>query len=167
MKISLDNHYWKVDTESYLGFVSVNLYDIDELPFDLSKGLVNGILNENHFGKDPNPNLKPASYYGSLDLKKVSADDFTLCSTTELNDLFAQYFSEPDWGKKCLEAFKANKKAADHFLSSKSFISDKHYFLCKEWIDESKLTELDFFDYLVCTISPFKNKVAVCTYGVD
>ena len=162
------NHEWIVDEKNYLGFVGVNIYECNKNPlnFEIIELIEQGLLINNHFEREIEPESNPTSFYGPIKLCELEKSDFIYCDNLKLEECYNKYWSDKDWGKD-LEVFKRHKKNAEDYLKQIGFNSNNHYFLSQEWIPKKKTVELNFFAYFVCIISISENRIAVITYGED
>lgn len=168
MNYTLESHTWIHDDKQYLGFVGVNIYECEKIQsnFKIKDLIDDGLLIDGHLARELDPKASPTSIYGPLELQEIDSTDFIECDNAKLDDCYKKYWSDKNWGAD-LEVFKKHKSLVDDQLKEHSFHSDRHFFLCQEWVSENKHVELNFFAYFVCVISISKNRIAVITYGED
>lgn len=159
-------HIWQVDKKSALGFMCINIYDIKVEGFDIINEIQNGLLNDNHFGKNIEANELTLQNYGSLDLTKIQEKDFLIVDSDNLEKLFNKLWSETDWGAD-LPIFKDYYSIANQYLESIEFKANKHFFLNKGWLEKDKIIEPDFFGYLTVVLSINDTEIGITTYGID
>ena len=67
------NHEWIVDEKNYLGFVGVNIYECNKNPlnFEIIELIEQGLLINNHFEREIEPESNPTFFYGQTRLSNV------------------------------------------------------------------------------------------------
>tara|TARA_R100000306_G_scaffold22765_4_gene26143 strand:- start:119 stop:631 length:513 start_codon:yes stop_codon:yes gene_type:complete len=170
MTLELRQNIWKSD-ESGLGFYCVNIFECSEKNPELKELLKNRILKEKEFG--PIRTMKkvlkePTNYYGSILLNKIETSDFKTLNFSDLNSEFQEYWKDEDWGED-LPIFKKNFELAISSLNRFELSIRNFYYINAEKTDSEKLTDPNFFTYLVCVISTEKesNKIITLTFGLD
>ena len=170
MNLELKQNIWKSD-ESGLGFYCVNIFECSEKKPELKELLENGILKEKEFG--PISTMKKelkesADYYGSILLNKIEISDFKTLNFCDLNSEFQEYWKDEDWGED-LPIFKKNFELAISNLDKFELSNWNFYYINAEKTDSEKLTDPNFFTYLICVISTEKesNKIITLTFGLD
>ena len=170
MNLELKQNIWKSD-ESGLGFYCVNIFECSEKNPELKELLKNNILKEKEFGpiKTMEKELKePTDFYGSILLNKIDISDFKKLDFSDFNSEFQKYWKDEDWGED-LPIFKKNFELAISNLDKFELSNRNFYYINAEKIDSEKLTNPNFFTYLVCAISTEKesNKIITLTFGLD
>ncbi|MFD2562631.1 hypothetical protein [Aquimarina rubra] len=170
MNLELKQNIWNSD-ESGLGFYCVNIFECSEKNPVLKKLLKNEILKEKEFGpiKSMKKELKePTDYYGSILLNKIDVSDFKALDFNSLNLELQEYWKDEDWGED-LPIFKKNFDLAISNLNKFELSNRNFYYINAEKIDSDKLTDPNFFTYLVCVISTQieSNKIITLTFGLD
>ena len=170
MNIKLKTNIWKSD-KSRLGFYCVNIFESSEINPKLAKLLESKILKEKEFGpiETINKRFKQSSdYYGSIILNKIDSSDFKTLDYNEFKSEVKEYWSDEDWGED-LPIFKKNFELAISDLKQFELSNRNFYYINTEKTDPKKLTNPNFFTYLVCAISTKKNsnKIITLTFGLD
>lgn len=168
MPLKLIENIWK-SNESGLGFYCVNIFKILKANPSLNYLLNNNILNDEQFGNCQNKVIsKSTELYGSIILNKLEETDFQNLSFNELKYEIEKYWKDEDWGVD-LQIFKENFELAISNISKYSIEKRKYFLLNTEKIHSEKLTNPNFFTYLVCIISTLKdsNEVITLTFGLD
>lgn len=170
MNIELKQNIWKSD-ESGLGFYCLNIYECSTKNPDLKELLKNEILKEKEFGpiETMKKELKePTDYYGSILLKEIETSDFKALDFNGLKSEISEYWKDEDWGED-LSIFQKNFELAISDLKKLNLSNWKFYYINTEKMDSKKLTDPNFFTYLVCAISTEKNsnKIITLTFGLD
>jgi hypothetical protein len=170
MKIELKRNIWKSD-ESGLGFYCVNIFECSQDSPNLMDLLENEILKEEEFGPigtTKKESKEPTDYYGSILLNKINTSDFRTLHFNDLKSEMKEYWKDEDWGED-LPVFKANFELATSNLNEFELSNRTFYYINTEKIDSKKLTDPNFFSYLVCVISTEKesNNIITLTFGMD
>lgn len=170
MNFELKQNIWKSD-KSGLGFYCLNIFECSAKNPDLEELLTNNILIEKEFGplKIIKKELRePTDYYGSILLKEIEASDFKALDFNGLKSEINEYCKDEDWGDD-LPIFRTNFQQAIFDLNKLDLSDRNYYYINTEKIDSRKLTEPNFFSYLVCIISTKNesNKIITLTFGLD
>jgi len=170
MKIELKQNIWKAD-DSGLGFYCVNIFECSQDCPNLMELLKNEILKEKEFGpiQTMKKELKESTdYYGSILLNEINTSDFKSLNFNQLKSEITEYWKDEDWGED-LPVFKANFELAISNLNEFELSNRTFYYINAEKTDSKKLTEPNFFTYLVCIISTEKesNNIITLTFGLD
>jgi len=170
MNLELKQNIWKSD-KSGLGFYCVNVIESSNIDTNLTELLQSNILKEKEFGpiETIRKELKgPTNYYGSFLLNKISTSDFKTLDFNGLESEIAEYWKDEDWGED-LQIFKKNFELALSNLDEFDLSKRTFYYINAEKLDSDKLTDPNFFTYLVCVISTEKesNKIITLTFGLD
>jgi hypothetical protein len=166
MTYTLETHKWIIDEKKHLGFVGINIYQNPKNEFDIMESINQGLLIDGHFAREIEMNPTPSAVYGAINLDGLEESDFIECDNQKLEDCYNKYWSDNNWGAD-LDVFKKHKILVDDYLKDINFHSDRHFFICQEWLSKDKYVNLNFFAYLVCVISISSDKIAVITYGED
>jgi hypothetical protein len=170
MNLELKQNIWKSDKNG-LGFYCVNVIESSTNNPNLSELLQSEILKENEFGdvKSMNKSSKDDSnHYGAFLMDKINQSDFEKFDFNGLKDKIAEYWTDEDWGAD-LPIFKKNFDLVLSDLNKFELSTRNFYYINAEKTDSKKLTDPNFFTYLVCIISTEKesNKIITLTFGLD
>ena len=170
MNLELKQNIWKSD-KSGLGFYCVNVIESSTNNPNLSELLKSEILKEHEFGdvKSMESNLKNnPNYYGAFLMDKINESDFEEYDFNGLKSKIGEYWKDENWGED-LPIFKKNFELAISDLNQFELSTRNFYYISAEKTDSEKLTDPNFFTYLVCVISTEKesNKIITLTFGLD
>ncbi len=170
MNLELKQNIWKSDKNG-LGFFCVNIFEYVQDSPSLIELLQNEILKEKEFGPIESMKkelIEPTNYYGSFLLNKISSSDFKTLNFNELESEITEYWKDEDWGED-LSVFKKNFELALSNLNGFDLSKRTFHFINAEKLELDKLTDPNFFTYLVCAISTEKEskKIITLTFGLD
>lgn len=168
MPLKLLKNIWK-SNQNGLGFYCVNIFKTQKLNPTLKYLLESNVLNDEQFGNVENKITSNSSeIYGPLILIKIEESDFKTLNFQELKYEIIEYWKDENWGTD-LPIFKENFELALSDIAEFDFENREYYYINIEKIDSKKITEPNFFTYLICIISTLKNsdKIITMTFGLD
>ncbi len=173
LKYKRNKHTWKVDEESYLGFLNINYFKSKTSGIDLEEILHNKLLSNKYdkpINEVENSPLKYEGYkqFGPIYIDKLIPEDFKKMNFFELNYLvdkfWENYKNGDDW-----PVFKSHWEYIIHELNGYKIQERDFYYINIESVRQELLPSEHFFNYFIGVVSIEKKSKDIITFylGAD